>query len=86
MNRPAMHPDMQAIMAASARTTEQLGPRTADDVAAARRWWTVYTRALSRPPPKDMQVDDRSVPSEDGAVPVRIYRHGGAEGALPCIV
>ncbi len=86
MSGKAIHPDMQAIMEASARTTEQLGPRSGDDVAAARRWWTVYTRALSRPHPEDMRVFDRTIPSVGGAVPVRVYRPGGAGGALPGIV
>lgn len=83
MGSRAIHPDMQAILDASARTTEQLGPRAADDVAAARRWWTAYTQALSRPHPEDMHVYDRIVPTDDGDVPVRVYRPGGATGRLP---
>lgn len=86
MSRRAIHPEMQAIMEASARTTEQLGPRSADDVAAARRWWTVYTQALAKPHPEDMRVTDRMVPSDDGDVPVRIYRPGERSGALPAII
>jgi acetyl esterase len=86
MTRPRLHPDMQVIMDASARTTEQLGPRSGDDVAAARQWWTIYTQALSQPHPDDMQVVDRSVATDDGDVSVRVYRPGGLEGALPGIV
>lgn len=86
MSDKAIHPDMQAIMAASARTTEQLGPRSSDDVAAARRWWTVYTEALSQPHPEDMHVADRTVSSDDGDVPVRVYRPGGVDGTVPGIV
>lgn len=86
MNRPTIHPDMQVIMDASARTTEQLGPRNGDDVAAARQWWTIYTQVLSQPRPDDLQVVDRSVPSEEGDVMVRVYRPGGRERSLPGIV
>lgn len=86
MSEKAIHPDMQAIMDASARTTELLGPRAADDVAAARRWWTAYTRALSQPHPGDMHVHDETVPSDDGDVPVRIYRPAGLGATAPGIV
>src|SRR5687768_9290112 len=86
MSRPAIHPDMQAIMDASARTTEQLGPRAADDVTAARHWWTVYTQAQSQPHPGDMQVDDRTIPTADYDVPVRIYRPAGVSDAAPGII
>jgi acetyl esterase len=86
MSGRAIHPEMQSIMDASARTTEQLGPRSADDVAAARRWWTAYTLALSQPHPEDMQVSDRMVSSDDGDVPVRVYRPGGLSSALPAII
>lgn len=85
MSARAIHPDMQIIMDASARTTEELGPRAAEDFAAARRWWTFYTQALSQPYPEDMHVHDRLVPTADGDVPVRIYRPGGRDGLLPGI-
>jgi acetyl esterase len=85
MSGSTIHPDMQAIIDASARTTDQLGPR-GDDVAATRKWWTVYTEALSRPHPDDMQVHDQSIPTEQRDVPVRVYRPGGSDGARPGII
>ena len=86
MSAPQIHPEMKVIMDASARTTEQLGPRQPEDVAAARRWWTVYTQELSHPAPSDMAIDDRMVPTTDGEVAVRVYRPAGLESTPPAIV
>jgi acetyl esterase len=86
MTNPQIHPDMRAIMDASRSTTEQLGPRSSDDVVAARQWWTMYSQTLSQPHPEDMQVVDQPVPTDHGDVMVRVYRPGGLKGAVPGIV
>jgi acetyl esterase len=80
-----MHPEMQVLLDARERTNAQLGPR-GDAPADARRWWNTYAAILARPHPEDMHVYDRTVPTTDHDVPVRVYQPGGQSGARPCIL
>ncbi|MDQ4044884.1 MAG: alpha/beta hydrolase, partial [Chloroflexota bacterium] len=82
---PQMHPDMQVLLHAREQTNAQLGAR-GDAPEDARRWWNTYARILAQPHPDDMQVSDRSIPTADYDVPVRIYRPSGVSDDAPCIV
>lgn len=80
-----MHADMQVLLDAREQTNAQLGPRGegADD---ARRWWNVYAANLAQPHPADMQVHDRTIPTDDHAVPVRVYQPAGSDTSNACIL
>jgi acetyl esterase len=80
-----MHADMQVLLQAREQTNAQLGPRgeAPDD---ARRWWNVYASILGQPHPEDMHVSERSIPTDDHAVPVRVYRPAGVSDTAPCII
>ncbi|HEX5165015.1 MAG TPA: alpha/beta hydrolase [Thermomicrobiales bacterium] len=85
MTKPQMHPDMQVLLQAREQTNAKLGPR-GDAPEDARRWWNTYAAILAQPHPEDMHVYDRSIPTEEHDVPVRIYRPNGVSDAAPCIV
>jgi acetyl esterase len=79
----AIHPDMQILIDAG----EAAGEESEDDSpAAARRSWTVYSQALSRPHPGDMAVHDDLITTADSQVAVRVYRPAGADGPRPCVI
>jgi len=80
-----MHPDMQIIIDANHATTAELGDR-GDSPEAGRLWWRTYTARLGRPPPADMHIHDRTIPTPDRDVPVRVYRPAGPDGPRPCII
>ena len=83
-----MHSDMQIIIEADRQTTEELGGH-GDAPQEARRWWSRYTARLNQPPPSDMEIYDRTVPTSERAVPVRVYRPAGPAGPAgphPCIL
>jgi acetyl esterase len=85
MGSPRMHPDMQVLLEAREATNARLGPR-GDDVAAARRWWNTYADILAQPHPEDMTVFDRTIPTDEREVPVRVYQPAGKSGKRPCII
>ena len=76
----AIHPEMQALMAA--RKPAPAG----ETVEQARAAWTLYSAALAQPHPAGMAVYDRTIPSDDRDVAVRVYRPEGPDGPLPCII
>ena len=71
---------MQLLM--SAREAAP-GGETLDQARAA---WTAYSAALAHPRPVDMEVQDRTIPSNGIDVPARIYRPAGPDGPRPCII
>ena len=66
-----MHADMEVLV--KARPPAVPG-QTIEDIRAA---WAVYTAALARPAPEDMTVFDRTIPTPERDVPVRIYHPAG---------
>jgi acetyl esterase len=82
---PQMHPDMQVLLQAREQTNAQFGPR-GDAPEDARRWWNVYASILAQPHPEDVHVYDRSIPTDDNDVPVRVYRPSGLDDRSPCII
>lgn len=74
------HPDMKVL------TEAQKGAYGGTTIAEQRQAWTNYTRSIAPPRPESILVQDRSIPTPDGPVPVRIYRPAEASGALPCII
>jgi acetyl esterase len=82
---PQMHPDMQALLQAREQTNAQLGPR-GDAPEDARRWWNIYASVLAQPHPEDLHVHDRSIPTDDNDVPVRVYRPAGLDDRSPCVI
>ena len=85
MTTPEIHPDMQVFVKARESATREVGGR-GESTEQARHYWTVYTRALSQPHPSDMEVYDRTVPTPEREVPVRVYRPAGPDGPRPCIL
>src|SRR6266508_1056875 len=81
----SVHPDMQVMLEAREEADRQLGP-SGDDPVHARRWWNLYASVLAQPPPADMKVHDRAVPTAARDVPVRVYEPAGLTGTPPCIV
>ncbi|KMO38666.1 alpha/beta hydrolase [Methylobacterium tarhaniae] len=83
---PALHPDVQALLAmlraANAQPLEALPPE------AARRSYLAGRRALQPPPDPVAQIRDLAAPSPAGPVPLRLYRGEGTapEAALPCLL
>jgi acetyl esterase len=83
---PALHPDVQALLAmlraANAQPLEALPPE------AARRSYSAGRRALQPPPDPVAQVRDLAAPSPAGPVPLRLYRGEGTapDVALPCLL
>jgi len=80
-----MHPEMRVLLQAREATNAKLGPR-GDAPADARRWWNTYAAILGRPHPEDMHVYDRTIPTAEIDVPVRVYQPGGKSGPRPCII
>ena len=85
MTTRQMHPDMDVLLRAREQTNAQLGTR-GDDPQEARRWWDVYAAILAQPYPKDMHVHDRTIPTTDNDVPVRVYRPAGTSESQPCVI
>jgi acetyl esterase len=85
MSKPEMHPDMQVLLQAREQTNAKLGPR-GDAPEDARRWWNTYADVLAQPHPEDMHVYERTIPSSDNDVPVRIYRPAGISDPAPCVI
>ena len=83
--KPQMHTDMQVLLEAREQTNAQLGPRGEAPVDA-RRWWNAYASFLAQPHPEDMRVYDRTIPTNDNEVPVRVYRPADVSDAAPCII
>lgn len=80
-----LHPDMQIIIEAAEQTTDELGGHE-EAPDEARRWWGRYTARLNQPPPADMEISDRTIPTAERAVPVRVYRPAGPAGPRPGIL
>ncbi len=78
-----MHPDMQVLIDAGKAAGEESPD---DSPTAARRGWTLYSQALSRPHPDDMAVHDDLISTADNQVAVRVYRPAGADGPRPCVI
>jgi acetyl esterase len=51
-----------------------------------RATWSAFCRATNRARPADMTVTDRSVPTADWDIPVRVYRPGVAADGGPAIL
>lgn len=85
VTKPAMHPDMQVLLEAREQTNAQLGPR-GDAPEDARHWWNTYASILAQPHPEDMHVYDRTIPTEECDVPVRVYRPANADEVAPCVI
>jgi acetyl esterase len=81
MNTPAMHPDMQYLLAAR----DAAGAK-GTTVEEQRRFWFAYTSALNEPHPADMKVWDEVVENAEYDVPVRLYRPAAAGSNAPAIV
>lgn len=83
---PALHPDVQALLAmlraANAQPLEALPPE------AARRGYLAGRRALQPPADPVAEIRDLAAPSPAGPVPLRLYRgEGTAPGTpLPCLL
>lgn len=83
---PALHPDVQALLAmlraANAQPLEALPPE------AARRGYLAGRRALQPPPDPVAEIRDLAAPSPTGPVPLRLYRGEGTEPGtpLPCLL
>ncbi len=75
-----IHPDMAPILDARRFVTP------ATNVAEKRRNWTAYSGALAVPMPASIKAHDRTIPTPDHMVPVRVYRPAEVTGALPCVV
>jgi acetyl esterase len=75
-----LHPEMRVL------TDAQKHAYGGTTLAGQRADWSAYTRSLAAPRPASLDVHDTQVPTRDYAVPVRVYRPGGAAGALPCIL
>lgn len=79
-NARKLHPDMQVLIDARSATGQ------GETVKERRRLWTLYTQAIARPHPDDMQVNDTTVPTDERDVPVRVYRPAGPDGPRPGIL
>ncbi|MET7241965.1 alpha/beta hydrolase [Methylobacterium sp. EM32] len=83
---PALHPDVQALLAmlraANAQPLEALPPE------AARRGYLAGRRALQPPPDPVAEIRDLAAPSPAGPVPLRLYRGEGTMPGtpLPCLL
>lgn len=75
-----IHPDMKPLLEAR----KFMAP--ASTPAEKRANWTRYTQAIAIPRPDSIAVEDRTIPTPDHAVPVRIYRKSGSPAAAPCIL
>ena len=82
---PQMHPDMQVLLQAREETNARLGAR-GDAPEDARRWWNAYASVLAQSHPEDMHIYDRSIPTDDNDVPVRVYRPAGLDERSPCVI
>ena len=85
MTTTEIHPDMQVLAKAREIATREVGDQS-ESPEQAHRYWTVYTQAMSQPHPSDMEVHDRTIPTGEQDVPVRVYRPAGSEGPRPCII
>jgi len=81
MTIPAMHPDMDHLIAAR----DAAGPK-GDTPQQQRAFWTAYTSALNEPHPADMKVWDEVVATPDHDVPVRLYRPADVDASAPAIL
>ena len=79
-----VHPDMEELLNAKAAIPDT------NDPEELRQGWDAYGKVLWRDRPTNMEVEDRLLDcpgaGRDGRVPVRIYRPGGADAALPAVL
>jgi acetyl esterase len=78
---PEMLPEARELLDSQRKTWAGL-----TSIAEKRRAWSAYAASLSRPPPESLAVSDRSVPSPDGSVPIRLYRPRAEQAPLPCMI
>lgn len=76
-----IHPEMQVLLDA-----RNGAGKKGETVEEQRRYWAVYVQATARPHPDDMAIHDRTVPTDEREVPVRVYRPAGADAPRSCIV
>jgi len=81
MTTRELHPDMQVLLDARDAAGEK--GETPED---QRRFWFAYTRAISRPAPRNMTIKDEIVATDDHPAPVRIYRPAAAPDVAPAII
>jgi acetyl esterase len=81
MTTRELHPDMQVLLDARDAAGEK--GETPED---QRRFWFAYTRAISRPAPRNMSIKDEIVATDDHPAPVRIYRPAAAPDLAPAII
>jgi acetyl esterase len=75
------HPEMEPLIAARAAQPP------ATTVAEMRAVWETYASAIRPERPAGLEVQDTTMPREDGeAVAVRIYRPKGLPEQAPCVV
>lgn len=75
-----IHPDMKPLLAA------RVFMPPAKTVAEKRANWTRYTNAIALKRPNSIITEDRTIPTPECAVPVRIYRRAGQATLAPAIV
>ena len=75
-----IHPDMKPLLAARVLMAPAKTP------AEKRANWTRYTSAIAIPRPAHIRAEDRTIPTPDHAVPVRVYRREGQAAGAPVLV
>jgi acetyl esterase len=75
-----IHPDMKPLLAARVLMAPAKTP------AGKRANWTRYTSAIAIPRPPHILTEDRTIPTPDHAVPVRVYRREGQAAGAPVLV
>ena len=75
-----LHPDMEKML--KARETSE----PAITIQDQRKAWAKYSRALSKPHPLDMRVEDRGLELSHGKITVRIYTPSSTTSQAPCVL